>query len=207
MQPYAGSYGMDDLASMLDALRSVGAVLDAAPQYIPVRSIDNSENSFNPIFTSGENNVLESIAAFMKGLLDKGISLLINSHEHTRVCVGYDDSTFVPTFIFADSWGNKVSQEEYDPSGRLVNKIHAGYSQAPISMIVSYVREIVYFDRQAPGTGAELKRFTPTKSIKKKHKDKQKRYRSVQWPAERDVDALKKTDYQVDDNEQHAAGH
>jgi hypothetical protein len=172
MQPYAGSYGMDDIASMLDAAQSIDVLWDASPTYVPVRSVDNSENSFNSVFTNGGTNVLQSIEAYIKELIDTGVPVLVNSHEHTRVCVGYDDSSFVPTFIFADSWGNNVNQEEYDPTGRLVNKIQAGYSQAPVSMIVSYVREIVYF--QSPQM-RQTKRPSVKKTIEKERR---------RWPAE-----------------------
>ena len=110
MQDYSGKYGMEDIAAMLDAavkLRLLTAPLIKALSYVPVRSVNNSENSFNPIFTQS-GNVLHTIEAFIKERIDSGIPVLVNSHEHTRVCVGYQKDHFV----FADSWGNEANQEE-----------------------------------------------------------------------------------------------
>jgi hypothetical protein len=106
--------------------------------YVPIRSVGNSENSFNPKFGQGDG-VFFNIEAYMKNLIDTGIPFVLNSHEHTRVCIGYTEDEWV----FADSWGNEIQRDELDPELRKVNRIKAGYSFAPMNMIVSYIRELV----------------------------------------------------------------
>lgn len=164
MQDYSVKNGMEDIAAMLDAavnLRLLTTPLIKALIYVPVRSVNNSENSFNPIFTQS-GDVLHTIEAFIKERIDSGIPVFVNSHEHTRVCVGYQNDHFV----FADSWGDEVNQEEFDPIGRLVNKIQGGYSLTPIRMIVSYVRELVYF--QTPTSGPAWSRNHTTRTNRRR---------------------------------------
>lgn len=137
------SDGMSDIAQMLDGINSIKLLTDQqinSLHYVPIRSYENAENSFNTMFTKG--NVFSNIAAYMKKLIDEKKIFLVNSHEHTRVCIGYNETDFV----FADSWGNAAHQTEKDPNGAKVNYIVAGYSFAPIRMIASYVRDIVYWD-------------------------------------------------------------
>ena len=142
--------GMSDIAQMLDGIISIQLLtkkqIDSL-QYVPIRSYGNAENSFNTMFTKG-GNVFSNIANYMKKLIDEKHIFLVNSHEHTRVCIGYNETDFV----FADSWGNKAHQTEKDPTGAKVNFIVAGYSFAPINMIASYIRDIVYWNPKGTGT-------------------------------------------------------
>ena len=143
--------GMSDIAQMLDGCVSINLLTKSqidSLQYVPIRSYGNAENSFNIMFTNDDNNVFRNIANYMKKLINGNQIFLVNSHEHTRVCVGYTETDFV----FADSWGNNAHTTEKDPTGTKVNYIVAGYSFAPISMIASYVRDIVYWNRKLSPT-------------------------------------------------------
>ena len=139
--------GMDDIASLLDAAKSVGLTknLDCQMRYFPIRSYAWKENMFNAALTSNPHEILESVRTMMMALLDNNVPFLVNCHEHTRVCVGYTDSEFV----FADSWGNDSAQIEIDVEGQVVNRLDAGFSFAPISLIVSYTRDVMWFDMQS----------------------------------------------------------
>lgn len=136
--PGSDENGLADIASMLDGLIEMGHIKHILKNilYIPIKALQ--ESYLNPLITKTKN-IIHNITKLITNYIDDGYSVLINSHEHTRVCVGYNDNYF----MFADSWGNDTVEIEFDDRDRLVNLTKNGFSFAPKIMIASYVREIV----------------------------------------------------------------
>lgn len=133
---------VEDVASLLDVL-DLKDVTKNALVYVPIRSSRRGETSFHEMFENGgSQSVVVSIDAFLTTLLRQRIPVLVNAHEHTRVCVGYTKEMF----IFADSWGNDRCEDEFDPLGRIVNRAVAGFSLAPRRLVASVARELVYMN-------------------------------------------------------------
>ena len=154
-------YGSPDIASTLDAMKSVGILDDSGLVYIPIRSSDNSEQNFNTLFWQNEKTLIEkynissrdySSAPFiyqnchlLESLIDRGIPVAVNAIEHTRTLIGYNDTTF----IFADNWGYNSKSVGVDLSrdfAILNDNFSAGYSTVNKWAIVSNMRDIAYWE-------------------------------------------------------------
>lgn len=147
LDPYKNDGMFMDIASVLDALFATGLKLLKDTQqihYFPVRSIGNFESKFNPELTSDGSleTILAKIDEKIMGILGRGIPVLINSNEHTTVCVGFD----AESYYFADSWGDGLLQDEWDMQEALVCSFKAGVSRVPKSFIVSYVRDMAWIE-------------------------------------------------------------
>jgi len=134
-----------DIASALDALIDSGLQpLDGSLTYFPVRSIGSFESKFNKELTDGDASVasiLAKIDAIITDLIQRDIPVLVNSNEHTTVCVGFD----ADSYYFADSWGDSLEQDEFDTYDALVCSHKAGVSKVPKAFIVSFVRDMAWF--------------------------------------------------------------
>lgn len=152
MQPYAEKEGMVDIASMLDAADALNILkgnLREKIEYIPIRSYGSRENRFNRRIVPNTRFDLEeaqvAVSNFFMGLIDGGIPFAVNCDEHTRVCIGYTDSSFV----FADSWGSSAVQSEFDPVDQRINLIVAGYSFSPKEHISRWAKDAVFLKDDA----------------------------------------------------------
>ena len=180
LDPYKTNGMFLDIASVLDALKSSESTTFPNFNYFPVRSIGNFEAKFNPMLTQGGSLqlkdetlklnaaegslkiVLENIDALISGLLLQNIPVLINSNEHTTVCIGFNEEFY----YFADSWGDSTKQDEFDMVESLVCRNEAGVSMVPKAFITSYVRDMAWIDptlvnQAVRGTGGARRRGAP----------------------------------------------
>ena len=105
-------------------------------EYVPIR--DFTDKYYNVRFQAGTfDDVILNIQKYIEGTLDRGIPMMINYGEHTRVAIGYNDDRI----LFADSWGKYYREESSD--GTDVNE--AGFSHVDKWMIYAYCRDTAYF--------------------------------------------------------------
>jgi hypothetical protein len=149
-----------DIAATLDAMKQVRILDDNGLQYVPIRSAGAREQNYNTNFWVEESILIEKYninadeyqaAPFvyqnmnlLEGLIDSNIPVILNSLEHTRTLVGYNDDKF----IFADNWGpSNKSQDVYVDShyAKLEDNFIAGFSTVKKWAIVSSLRDIVYW--------------------------------------------------------------
>eukprot|EP00656_Telonema_subtile_P042586 TRINITY_DN4830_c0_g1_i2.p1 TRINITY_DN4830_c0_g1~~TRINITY_DN4830_c0_g1_i2.p1 ORF type:complete len:645 (-),score=88.58 TRINITY_DN4830_c0_g1_i2:154-2088(-) len=162
----------EDIAQTLDLLRSQRML--AKPQdivYIPIRSSEHREMSFNTSFWTDEarvhfqetnrdlsDEVFQGMPfVFQNGylverLISDGVPVVINALEHTRTCVGFNEQYL----LFADNWGDLYEEKAKD--GDYYDVYRGGFSVVEKWVVYSNMRDIVHF----------LPRNGPAKRVKKK---------------------------------------
>lgn len=106
-------------------------------KYVPIR--DFSDKYYNARFQGGTfDDVVQNIQKYIEGTLKRGIPMMINYGEHTRVAIGYNEDRL----LFADSWGKFYSEKSKD--GTDINE--AGFSHVNKWMIYSFCRDTAYFE-------------------------------------------------------------
>lgn len=78
-------------------------------------------------------------AKLIESLLDRGIPVEINAMEHSRTCIGYNNSSL----IFADNWGMNWYETSNNPYN---DNYSAGFSTIDKWAIYTWVRDLVYID-------------------------------------------------------------
>lgn len=127
------------IAHVLDNVLTHNIVKDFTKmiKYVPIR--DFSDKFYNARFTGDTfDDVVRNIQQYIEGTLDRGIPMMINYGEHTRVAIGYNEERL----LFADSWGKFYSEKSKD--GTDINE--AGFSHVNKWMIYSFCRDTAYFE-------------------------------------------------------------
>jgi hypothetical protein len=146
-----------DIAEILDKINETSLFINNINNYIsyiPIRSNNFRELKFNTNYWTKNitdilikyeisidiyNSIswLYQIAYFIETLIDEKIPLEINSLNHSRVCIGYNNKEL----LFADSWG-----ENYEQLNKTTNDYYkGGYSRINKWIIYSWVRDLVYY--------------------------------------------------------------
>lgn len=154
------SFGMNDsldIATTLDAMIAKKMVKPEHIHYTPFRSAGAGENNFNtdfwdPVNTKARYHLdqrqydeapfLYEIGNFVETHIDMNIPLEINAMCHSRVCVGYNDTSL----LFADNWEHAYTQT-MSGMGNLVDfdVYAAGFSMVPKWGMYSAMRDLVHF--------------------------------------------------------------
>ena len=123
-------------------------------EYIPIRSIGYRENKYKTRFWTKNNNLLlekynitidiynavptlYQNAYYVESILDKQQYILINACEHSRVCIGYNETEL----IFIDSWGKKYEQINTHTG----DHYKGGFSRINKWIIYTWMRDMCYF--------------------------------------------------------------
>lgn len=126
------------IAHVLDNVLTHNIVKDFTKmiEYVPIR--DFSDKYYNARFQGGTfDDVVRNVQKYIEGTLKRGIPIMINYGEHTRVAIGYNEDRL----LFADSWGKFYSEKSKD--GTDINE--AGFSHVNKWMIYSFCRDTAYF--------------------------------------------------------------
>ncbi|GMI22919.1 hypothetical protein TeGR_g9840 [Tetraparma gracilis] len=133
----------EDLADALDLCAAHSLLSDSAPAslvYTPIRSRGKREMCFNTSFWTADLAALAATygvrvedveatpwvyqnARFVEHLLDEGTPVAINFAEHSRTCVGYNESSL----LFCDNWA-ETYEEVCDTGGTYESVFRAGLS-------------------------------------------------------------------------------
>ena len=156
----------------IDSASDIGEILDNIVKYriiqnieninyLPIRSEGNSENIWNQEHWSDISKVInyfninEKIyhicpwvyqnGYFIENLIKNKIPCEINSLEHSRTCVGFNDSQL----LFADNWGschkkNYIFKQKWNDNTD--DNFIAGFSTVNKWAIYSHVRDLVYLN-------------------------------------------------------------
>lgn len=127
------------IAHVLDNVLTHNIVKDFTKmiKYVPIR--DFSDKFYNARFTGDTfDDVVRNIQQYIEGTLNRGIPMMINYGEHTRVAIGYNEERL----LFADSWAKLYSEKSKD--GTDINE--AGFSHVNKWMIYSFCRDTAYFE-------------------------------------------------------------
>lgn len=127
------------IAHVLDNVLTHNIVKDFTKmiKYVPIR--DFSDKYYNARFKGDTfDDVVRNIQQYIEGTLDRGIPMMINYGEHTRVAIGYNKERL----LFADSWAKLYSEKSKD--GTDINE--AGFSHVNKWMIYSFCRDTAYFE-------------------------------------------------------------
>ena len=138
-----------------DALESV--------VYIPVKSPGISEMGVHSLFGERSrpdpNDCMFLIGAFLEALLDRNIPVEINYREHSRVLIGYSQTSL----LFADTQGDNIHDDQGQPDKDLCI---AGYSRVQNKWeVYNEVRDLCFF---GIGTPSHKKRKKQSKRGKLK---------------------------------------
>lgn len=137
---------IDDMAFLLDALHKNKLLEDTLMQRIQYTCVRNASDHLNVAFAQDAHGALNNIEKFMKRLLQKSPIIVVLKDNDARVCIGYT----LTEWVFVDSTNSDSSSSYYheDAQGRTVNRFDTGFSFAPISLIVSHVKEILYLSKK-----------------------------------------------------------
>ena len=130
--------------------------LSEVVSYVPIRSEGNREQQFNDKFwtteikyilqkfdiTENDYDVCPWIyqnAFLIEFLLSKNVPVQINALEHSRTCIGYNDTSL----IFADSWGSQWYETSRNPYNE---KYSAGFSTMDKWAIYTWARDLSYVE-------------------------------------------------------------
>ncbi len=129
--------------------------------YIPIRSENNREMSFNKSFYKKDTELDEIIEKYLgdqsdkteiynqvpwiyqnahliESLIDSGKPVTINALEHTRTCIGYNEDEL----LFADNWTKNYEQISQNGTD---DHFRAGFSTINKWAIYSWMRDIVFY--------------------------------------------------------------
>lgn len=130
--------------------------------YIPIRSENNREMSFNKSFYKEDTDLDEIIERYLgdhsdkteiykqvpwiyqnanliESLIDSGKPVTINALEHTRTCIGYNENEL----LFADNWTKNYEQISQNGTD---DHFRAGFSTINKWAIYSWMRDIVFYN-------------------------------------------------------------
>ena len=136
--------------------------IDQLINYIPIRSENNREMSFNKSFYKEDTdleNIIEKYlgdysnkteiynqvswiyqnANLIESLIDSGKPVTINALEHTRTCIGYNENEL----LFADNWTKNYEQISQNGTD---DHFRAGFSTINKWAIYSWMRDIVFYN-------------------------------------------------------------
>lgn len=143
-----------DIAEMLDlSLQKNFLKPSSKISYVPIRSSGNREMSFNksfytpiPELSTRYNVSIADITAaefvyqnafYIETHLSKNLPLVINFAEHTRTCVGYNNTSL----LFCDNWTPNIEVRD--------DTVYESYWKAGLSVVdkwavYSWMREVLY---------------------------------------------------------------
>ena len=159
-------YRTTNFGSPLEAFDALESVV-----YIPVKSIGLIEKGVHRLFGNRDrrpdpNDCMFLIGAFLEALLDRNIPVEINYREHSRVLIGYSQTSL----LFADTQGDYIHDDQGQPDKDLCI---AGYSRVQNKwQVYNEVRDLCFF---GIGTPSDKKR----KKKQPKHRNLKKRIRKL----------------------------
>ena len=158
--------GAEDIAETLQRLKTAGMLrVSDRIRYVPVRTRRNREQNFHTFYWTKNIDDLYALygasydlqtwsdhyastpwmfqnAYFVEGLIQNGIAVTINALEHTRTCVGYNDTML----LFADNWGDsyKIDAAPGFEKEAAHQHFEAGYSVIKKWVVYAWMRDLVY---------------------------------------------------------------
>ena len=157
-----GSNSASDIGETLDNMVKNQILKDNKNiKYIPFRSEGNSENIWNQEYWVEPSKIINYFKIdeiiyytcpwvyqngyFIENLIKNKIPCEINSLEHSRTCVGFNDTQL----LFADNWGScNKKNYTYEQKWKDNTNDHfiAGFSTVNKWAIYSHLRDLVYLE-------------------------------------------------------------
>lgn len=154
------SFNIDYCSNIAESLDKILLLVKSSDElvekltYVPIRSLGYRETKYNTRFWIKDINLLlekynisievyNSVpmlyqhAYYIESILDKQHYILINACEHSRVCIGYNETEL----IFIDSCDINYEQTNIETG----NYYKAGFSRINKWIIYTWMRDMCYF--------------------------------------------------------------